>query len=245
MSEQTHVTEWLPAYALGSLEPEETRQVAAHLADCSACRAELANYADVVDCLALAAPDAVPPDGLKARVMACTQEASPRLSAAFRSGTLHAPPVLPWWQRLVQLLQRTAPAWGAVGLVLIVALGVSNLLLWREANRPGAMHAISLQGTAAAPDAVGTVIVSADGEHGALVVDGLEPLDAARQYQIWLIRGGQRTSGGVFSVDEYGYGVLWVSSPAPLSTYDAVGVTIEPAGGSPGPTGAKVLGGDL
>jgi len=107
------------------------------------------------------------------------------------------------------------------------------------------MRTIALHGTEDAPDAMGTIIVSADGDHGAIVVDGLETLDTAHQYQVWLIRDGQRTSGGVFSVDEDGYGVLWVSSPEPLAAYDAVGVTVEPAGGSPAPTGIRVMGGDL
>ena len=88
-------------------------------------------------------------------------------------------------------------------------------------------------------------MVSTDGEHGTLVVDGLPALDEERQYQLWLIEDGQRTSGGVFSVNPEGYGSLWVLSPEPLSGYSAFGITIEPAGGSPGPTGAKVLGSTL
>jgi anti-sigma-K factor RskA len=62
---------------------------------------------------------------------------------------------------------------------------------------------------------------------------------------LWLIQDGQRTSGGVFSVSDEGYGSLWISSPEPLATYSAFGITIEPAGGSPGPTGDKVLGSPL
>ncbi|MCA9973979.1 MAG: zf-HC2 domain-containing protein, partial [Anaerolineales bacterium] len=51
----------IPAYALGCLDPDEADRVAAHLADCAACRTELAAYASVVDALALAAPEAAPP----------------------------------------------------------------------------------------------------------------------------------------------------------------------------------------
>ncbi|RJQ80137.1 MAG: anti-sigma factor [Desulfobacteraceae bacterium] len=32
-------------------------------------------------------------------------------------------------------------------------------------------------------------------------------------------------------------------SPRPLNSYRTFGITIEPRGGSPGPTGSKVLGG--
>jgi anti-sigma-K factor RskA len=49
----------------------------------------------------------------------------------------------------------------------------------------------------------------------------------------------------VFSVDEEGYANLSIKSEMPLSGYDRFGITIEPFGGSLGPTGDKVLGGDL
>jgi anti-sigma-K factor RskA len=62
---------------------------------------------------------------------------------------------------------------------------------------------------------------------------------------LWLINEGKRTSGGVFSVMDNGYGVLIVNSSKPLSTYQNFGITIEPFGGSSGPTGDKVLGGKI
>ncbi len=89
------------------------------------------------------------------------------------------------------------------------------------------------------------MVISRDGEHGSLVVDGLPLLDESQQYQLWLIRDGVRTSGGVFSVYDEGYGLLKIDAPDPLISYQAAGITIEPAGGSPGPTGERVLGGDL
>jgi anti-sigma-K factor RskA len=36
--------------------------------------------------------------------------------------------------------------------------------------------------------------------------------------------------------------MVQVVAPQPLDTYSALGITIEPAGGSPAPTGPKVLG---
>lgn len=242
MSNETHITELLPAYILDCLEKDETVMVAEHLAVCPACRAELAAYQAVADQLALAAPDVDPPVNLKRRLIAQVQ--APRATAP-------AEPRLPWWQTLANLMRPAAPVWGLASLILVVALAVSNLLLWQRINQPvvtlypRVMRIVTLIGTDVAPNAIGTVVISMDGEHGALVVDGLSPLDEQHQYQLWLIQNGQRTSGGVFSVDADGYGVLWVSSPEPLSSYNAFGITIEPAGGSPGPTGDKVLGGIL
>ena len=77
------------------------------------------------------------------------------------------------------------------------------------------------------------------------MVDGLPPLDATHQYQLWLIRDGQRTSGGVFHSYASGYGVLWIHAEQPLVSFDGFGVTVEPSGGSPDPTGDKIMGGNL
>lgn len=241
MSAPTHVNDLLPAYTLDCLDEEEFVQVSEHLAACAECRVELQSYQSVADQLALAVPTAEPPARLKRRLME-------RVQPARRAAP--APELRPGWKHWAALMPRITPVWGLVGLVLIVALAASNVWLWQQLNRaqgmgqPG-MQTITLMGTQAAPQATGMLIVSADGEHGTLVVDGLPYLDPERQYQLWLIQDGQRTSGGVFSVDPEGYGSLWISSPQPLSSYSGFGVTVEPAGGSPGPTGEKVLGSSL
>jgi anti-sigma-K factor RskA len=233
MSDQVHITEYLPAYALGCLEQEEVAQVSQHLASCAMCRSQLEKFQDVADQLACAAPDAQPSEGLKQQLRARVQPSPIKASKAL------------WGHQLIRLMPSTALAWRAAAAVLIVALVVSNLWLWAQVNRSRPMRTIAIHGTQARPDAMGTVVISDDGDHGALVVDGLEPLDQGLQYQVWLIENGQRTSGGVFSVDDEGYGVIWLSSPKPLADYDAVGITIEPSGGSPAPTGVTVLGGNL
>lgn len=235
MSTETHVLELLPDYALGCLDEDEADLVARHLAGCPLCRAEAEAYQAVAGQLALAAPDVAPPPHLKERLMERVRTSRPAAPAQPRA---------PWWRALL-------PAWGLVSLLLILALAAGNLLLWQRANRPevvvgpAGLRAIPLSSTEAAPGAGGFILIGADGQNGALVVDKLPVLDAAQQYQLWLIRDGQRTSGAVFSVDENGYGGTRVSAPESLLEYSAVGITIEPAGGSPGPTGDRVLGGQL
>jgi anti-sigma-K factor RskA len=49
----------------------------------------------------------------------------------------------------------------------------------------------------------------------------------------------------VFSTDEKSYGGTRIRAPRSLLDYSEVGITIEPAGGSPQPTGPRVLGGPL
>jgi len=242
MSVDTHVVDLIPAYALECLDEEEFVRVSEHLTVCVGCQAELRSYQAVADRLALAVPNADPSADLKGRLMRRIEPAYPKTSSQTQ---------ISWWGQLTRLMQRSTPAWGLAGLILIVALIISNLWLWGQLSRPqavtepGFMQTITLTGTQVAPQATGLLVVSADGEHGTLVVDGLAPLSEQQQYQLWLIQDGQRTSGGVFSVSDEGYGSLWISSPEPLATYAAFGVTIEPAGGSPGPTGDKVLGSPL
>jgi anti-sigma-K factor RskA len=242
MSTETHILELLPAYTLDCLDEEEFIQVSEHLAACAECRDQLHFYQTVTDQLALAVPGADPPIDLKQRLMDRVRPSRPAPSPQ---------PQLSWWDHLTRLMPRATPVWGLASLVLIAALAISYVWLWQQLSRPqpltepGVMRTIPLSGTQVAPQASGLLVISIDGEHGTLVVDGLSPLKPGLQYQLWLIRDDQRTSGGVFSVSEEGYGSLWISSLQPLSSYSAVGVTIEPEGGSPGPTGDKVLGGTL
>lgn len=229
MSGNNHVTDLLGAHALGCLDAEEAHQVETHIATCAGCREELAAYECVAGGLAYTAPRADPPAGLKQRVLARVRPAAPRR---------------PWWEALGSFFRRTAPIWGLATAVLLLALITTSVLLvqaTRSQLPPNGMRVIALTDTDSAPGAAGILVVGPDGVEGSLVVDRLPPLDEEYQYQLWLIRDGQRTSGGVFAVDSHGYGLLYVDSPQPLSDYTSFGVTIEPAGGSPEPTGPQVL----
>lgn len=241
MVQEEHVVDLLAAYALDCLDVDEKIQVDAHISECQQCRAELQTYQDIVEVLPLAMQENTPPSGLKGQILRSARQSQTRPVAQTRAS---------WWEQLAGYLRQTAPAWGLASLVLILLLGVNNLFLWQRVNQieshsQAPFMSVTMTGTEASPDASGLLVISRDGEHGTLIVDGLAALDPTSQYQLWLIRDGQRTNGGVFSVDQEGYGSLWISSPRPLASYASFGITVEPAGGSPGPTGEKVLGGDL
>jgi anti-sigma factor RsiW len=61
--------ESLPAFALGALDADERQAVAAHVATCDACTAELAELERVVMGIGLDAPPVTPPSDLRARVL--------------------------------------------------------------------------------------------------------------------------------------------------------------------------------
>lgn len=223
----------IPALALDCLEDDEAVLVAEHVAGCSTCQAELAEYRRTVNQLVLAAPPAIPSMQLQRRL---AERIKPKPDAP-------SPTPAGWWHTLLTGLKRSAPVWGAVALLLVVGLALGNWRLWQQS--PRSMRVVSLVNTQAAPTASGLIVVSSDGEYGAMVVENLPELSPDRQYQLWLIKNGQRTSGAVFSVGEHGYRSVQVEAPLPLDQYEAFGITIEPAGGSPGPTGEKVLGSEF
>lgn len=240
LSHQTHVLDLLPAYTIGSLEADEISRVEEHLLSCWICRDESHTFEAITDELGFAVPVADPSSDLKDRLM---QRVESRRAKAPERASRPAP-APPFWERLL-------PAWGLASLFLIVGLAASSLILWQRINNlefataPGGMRAVPLSATDDAPSATGFVLMSEDGDDGALIVDGLPPLGESQQYQLWLIRDGQRTSGAVFSTDEKSYGGTRIRAPRSLLEYSAVGITIEPAGGSPEPTGKQVLAGIL
>lgn len=235
MTEDTHILELLPAYALGSLDNAEARLVTEHLAGCHMCRTELRAYQNVADQLAFGVPEAFPSQNLKGRLTEQIRDVKPTRPQPERTRSM----------------RRFVPIGGMIGGLLILALLVSNILFWQRLNHlevlagPLGMRAIVLQNTDSASQASGFVIMSADGSDGVLVVDELPQLDEQHEYQLWLVRNGNHTSGGVFPVDESGYRGMRIEAPQTLLDYESVRITIEPAGGSDNPTGDTVLDGSL
>jgi anti-sigma factor RsiW len=249
-TEHKEILELIPAYALDSLDAEDATRVRQHLPDCDACQVELAAYAAVVDVLPLASPDSQPSPALKERLMARIED---------QPATEQAPAAEPpeassgWVQQISEAFQSlfSGPRWRPVlwsaTLLLVLVLAAGNIIQWQQANSPSpnSWRRVRLDSMELAPEASGIIYISADGRNGTVIVDQLPQLGPDQQYQLWLILDGDRTSGAVFSVDEDGYRGVQIESPIPLQEYGAFGVTIEPAGGSPNPTGERVLGYNL
>lgn len=121
---------------------------------------------------------------------------------------------------------------------------LNQQLILAALGRPGTQTVV-INGTESNPEARATLIVNLDEDQGFLTVAGLTPLPATQNYQLWLIRGDQPSSAGVFAVDETGQSLhLFPIDPEDVD-FNAVGVSIEPAGGSQQPTGDIVLFGNL
>ncbi len=107
-------------------------------------------------------------------------------------------------------------------------------------QEPGSITLAIGDATGDHPEAGGTLTIDMETATAVFLAENLGQLDDTQVYQLWLIRGDTPVSAGIFAVDELGRGTLAVSSATP-GTFDAIGLTIEPAGGSETPTLDQII----
>ncbi len=111
----------------------------------------------------------------------------------------------------------------------------NQLAIFANADR-----VVALAGTPDAPDASGALYVGP--ENGLLVLRDLPPLPADQTYELWLIPGdGSPIPAGLVQVAEEGDSTFTIALAGQPTDFAAVGLSIEPTGGSPAPTGPIVL----
>jgi hypothetical protein len=261
--------ELIPAYSLGATDAEETEFVKAHLADCPAAVAELAEYARLAEALLYSAPPAQPPTHLAEKLCAATA-ATAAASTAPPPGPATAPAGR--WHRLRAAIRPGCwqPAWTPISLLALLLLLLSNLYwgtqlqalrelqagiatqLDYQANilaliGTGESLRIELPAGPAGEESGAYAVVICDPERtiGILYAEHLPPLPPDMAYQVWLLQGEKRISAGLFAAEADGTGKLIFQAPQPISEFDAIGITPEPATGSPGPTAPPVIKGPL
>ena len=100
---------------------------------------------------------------------------------------------------------------------------------------------LPLDGGVSRTSAYGVITIAGRGDIGVLVVAGLDPLPPNMQYQVWLWKNGQASSGGLFFVDDTGWGSMTFQAQEPIMALSGISITPEPAGGSSSPTSPAVL----
>jgi len=240
----------LAAYALGTLDADEIRALESHLKDCQDCQSELADYQSVTAGLLQSVPPQAPPPDLRRKL--AVQLPSHRAR----------PPSLP-----ANIFARFSLGQVAVAVVVIFLLGLNIYssvqirdlqrqqaeLAERVSNEQTAIAMLAYPSTQALsinPDIqnlAGSMLVDRERRIAVLVLWNLPELEMGQTYQAWLIDAdGNRVSGGLFApVEEDRYTTTTIWSPDPIGEYQGFGVTIEPEGGSEGPTGPRVLAVDL
>lgn len=99
---------------------------------------------------------------------------------------------------------------------------------------------VLLAGTSEAPEAQGAFYIS--NNEGMLVLRHLPSLPPEKIYELWLIPAdGSPVPAGLIQPQEAGVQTVRISLENQLTDFAAVGLSIEPAGGSPSPTGPIIL----
>lgn len=224
------------AYAADALDDEERRFFERHLDDCGACAQEVAELQATTARLGAAVAVPPPPD-LRARVLAeveRTRQDKPRMSP----GRVGRPS---WTGRLAPVAAAFALLVVGAGAVVGYYQGQMGALEERQARVDEVM---------AAPDAR---MVESHGEDGAmaravvspsmgeavLVVDRMAPAPSEHTYELWLIDDDGATPAGMFDIGDTGRTTQLLSGD--FDGAYAIGVTVEPMGGSPEPTSDPVM----
>lgn len=239
------------AYALDALGEFERRRFQAHLALCPSCAREVDELRATGAKLGVAVAQQ-PPHTLRRDVMAqvaVTRQDSPTGSPPVQTGSPTTIGRSGWRVRSTVSVAGLASAAAFVLGVVSVGTGHERDTARTQLAQMQAQYAPVAQ-LAAAPDARGGsgpgvrggtafVIASQQLDKAVLLVSGLPTPGGGRTYQVWLIGNGHPRSVGLV-----GSGTSAPAAPlrfGDLADAVKVGLTIEPAGGSPQPTTTPVV----
>jgi len=229
------VAELLPAYALGALNPEERAELEVHLATCDL-HAEALALERTAARLAEVAPERDPPADLRARILE---------GAAARGSAAPSPEPLP--------IGRTGPgptsasSWwrGPRGLAYAAAAALAILVIgFVSLNTVGDDNSDQVVRTTTSGGASATLVYSQADQSGSLSFEGLTAIERDQAYQLWAIApGADPASLGL--LDRAGDGSATTAITGVFEAGTTFAITVEPAGGSPGPTTTPLLATEL
>ena len=250
----------LPFYALGALSPDERAAVEAYVAAHPEAQTQLSQMQENVSALPFTADPVEPPPALKKRLMAQVQAdaASRRTSIQHERSRVERGLAWTWLMPAISfaslLVALAAVIWAIALRGQVTRLEAQAAALEQQLNSqrtvltqltsPSA-QAFAVSGTQLQPGAHGQFIADASTGNAVLVVSGLRELPPDSTYEFWLIQGKTAVAAGLFNADTQGRAILSVPHTAGLSSYTAVGVSIEPAGGSPQPSQDIVMLGNV
>jgi anti-sigma-K factor RskA len=227
------------AYALDALPEDDRERFEGHLARCESCDQEVRGLREATAQLAVAVAEPAPPQ-LRSQVLT-------------RIGQVRQlPPVVPDLaterRRRARPRSRLAAALAAACLIVALIAGGLAVRSQQELNRVRAAGD-SVAAVLAAPDArtatgsvaggSATVVVSRSRGQVVFASSGLRQLERSETYQLWLMGPQRIRSAGLVRPNAKGQTSPVVASP--IADAAQVGLTIEPAAGSPQPTTDPIL----
>lgn len=222
-------------YVLGAVTTEEEREVRSHILGCEECMREAEGFSGAANALALAVDEAPVPAGFADAIVAKVQSERP--------ATRGAPVETKWW-RSWKLVAGVASASVLATIVLASALLATRAQVRRyESAVPPLVHGEGMR-LAGAGGAVARMVPTADG--ATFFATGLDEAPERHTYQLWLMQCDDPAvfetcdpkSAGTFDVSG---GIAVLQTGESLEGYDRAAVTVEPDGGSEGPTTLPVI----
>lgn len=262
--EPREIEELLPFYALDALTDEEREFVEAYLREHPEARQQLDEMEKAVSALphseSPVEPAARTKQALMARVAvdreekshASKQEQAPRPREMrwvniFQAFGLGAATVAILWAVVLNIqLSYLQTQVATLSEALVAQSNALEQINQQLSQQPVAETVtISLKGTDVQPQAQGQLIADPNKNSAVLVIAGLDQLEPGKTYQVWLIDGGGPKSAGLLSIDSQGQAVLIVTAELTIGEFNALGISVEPEGGSQQPTGDIVVLSDL
>jgi anti-sigma-K factor RskA len=246
----SELEELAAAFVLESLEIDESKEYRDHLGACEVCRGLLGEFQTVIDVLPIGLEVAPVSDGLKNRILS---DARADIESEITEPLIESqiPEPKSSWRNW---LTPRAMAFSSSVAVVVAVLVIWNISLQLRLDKQediisaqaslvdaiaSASSVTQLPGTDAAPRSSGTLILPSSGEDSLLYVRDMPSIPADREFQLWSITDSGAASVGTFQpLPEADWAVVFAFD---FSSTDAVGVSIEPIGGSTAPSGEIVL----
>ncbi len=260
------IEELLPFYVLDALTEEEKRLVESYLAEHPDTRAQVQELQSGASALPHSVTPVEPPrrvkEALMARVTADVQareqssasagaQSQParrglRLDDIFRVLSLGAAALAILWAFVlnaqVARLQQQISSLNEQ--VAAQSQSLDNLIQNLPQSEQSDVITVSLESTGEQPRPLGQLIADPNDKSAVVVISGLPPLEAGKTYQVWLI-GDAPVSAGLLTVDENGQSVLIITSEEAIGSFNSLGISIEPEGGSLKPSDQIVVLSDI
>jgi anti-sigma-K factor RskA len=257
-----HIEELLPFYALDALTEEEREEVEAYLAKHPEARSQVEEMTRAASALPESVSPVEPAPQIKETLM---RRVAADAEARTRSSVQSQPS--PRASRFESFFRIFSLAAAGIAIIWLIVLNTQvtglkkeiaslNSALKAQSNSinqiiqklpkatPPSTITVSLKGTKDEPGAQGQLIADPNSQSAVLVISGLPPLEPGKTYQVWLI-GNAPVSAGLLTVDANGQGVLIITSEEAIGSFKSLGISVEPEGGSPQPTGDIVVLSDI
>lgn len=240
-------------YALDALPDDERESFEAHLEVCDACSQEVTELRSTAALLAEPVCRAAPASLRENVLLAAedTRQLPPRTTPAVESIASRRVPV---WTRTLALSSAAALVLAVGGLSFAVTELSSRIDELEVQASQAEERTQAMSDVLAAPDAEvhtvagddGTVVnlvLSATQGRGVFVAEGMASAPPEHTYELWVIHENHAQPAGMFNPDAAERITHTVTGD--LANAVAIGVTIEPEGGSPEPTTEPLMRIDL